>query len=127
LWEPNQVRETEAKIPAPLLDLAKDAFPATTRLVDAFVNSSDEAKRTDAVAGYKDIERRIQAVLKQMTQAESLAAMIEELRAIIRIEDEAITDTKKRTQAAENDIFSPQKGTKPKEDKPGSDKPKENK
>ncbi len=109
LWEPNQVRETEAKIPAPLLDLAKDAFPATTRLVDAFVNTSDEAKRTDAVAGYKDIERRIQAVLKHMTQAESLAAMIEELRAIIRIEDDAIKATKGRTEAAENDIFSPKK------------------
>ncbi|MBL8755100.1 MAG: hypothetical protein JNK15_17485 [Planctomycetes bacterium] len=122
LWEPSQVRQIEALIPVPLAELAKDSFPATSRLVDAFVNTADEAKRAEAVVGYKDIERRILAVLKSMEQAESLAALIEELRVIIRHEDSAIDATKKIVKDKEADIFS-----KPKQDKPGSDKPNEKK
>jgi hypothetical protein len=122
LWEPNQVRQIEALIPVPLAELAKDSFPATSRLVDAFVTTGDEAKRAEAVAGYKDIERRILAVLKSMEQAESLAAMIEELRVIIRHEDAAIDATRKIVKDKETEIF-----TQPKQEPLDPNKPKEKK
>ena len=109
LWEPNQVRQQEALIPAPLQELAKDAFPATARLVDSYSATGDLATKTAAVDGYKDIQRRLAAILKNMEQAENLAALIEELRTVIKLENDAIRDVESRVRAREQDIFKPQK------------------
>lgn len=109
LWEPNQVRQMETLIPAPLQELAKEAFPATARLVDSYANTSDAATKASAIDGYKDIQRRIAAVLKNMEQAENLAALIEELRTVIKLENDAIRDVEKRVREREQDIFKPKK------------------
>lgn len=104
-----KIRQLEGDIPVPLASLAKDAFPGTARQVDAFVITADEAARTVAVDGYKDIQRRLMAILKNMEQAENLAALIEELRAVIRLENDAMQDVQKRVRKREEDIFAPKK------------------
>jgi hypothetical protein len=111
LIEANRVRLIEGLITAPLADLAKAAFPATSRLVDTFAATGDEATRTAAVDGYADIQRRLQAVLAQMEQAENLAALLEELRNVIKIEDAAIRDVESRVKEREQDVFGPGKNT----------------
>ncbi|HZN38173.1 MAG TPA: hypothetical protein VFD82_05180 [Planctomycetota bacterium] len=105
LWEPNAVRQREASIPQPLAALAKEAFPATSRLVDEFATTGEQTARTAAVDGYRDIKRRIDAILKQMEDAETLASLLEDLRAVIKIQDDAKRDAEKRVEARENDIF----------------------
>jgi hypothetical protein len=105
LWEPNRVRQLEGLIPQPLAALAKEAFPATSRLVDTFATTGEDAARTAAVDGYRDILRRIDAVLKFMEDAETLAALLEDLRTVIKIQDDAKRDAEKRVKDRENDIF----------------------
>ena len=109
LIEPPKVRQMESLIPQPLAAVAKDAFPATARLVDTFTGTADEATRTAALEGYRDIERRLQAVLKEMEQAENLAALIQELKAVINLEKQAIDDVERRKQQGEQNLFQPKK------------------
>ena len=109
LWESNQVRQVEGLVPAPLAALAKDDFPATARQVDAYAKSGDEAVRAAAAEGYRAIVRRIAAVLKQMEEAESLAALIEDLRTVIKLENEAIRDVEGRVRQNESEFFQPKK------------------
>ena len=85
------------------------ANAATARLVDSYANTSDAATKASAIDGYKDIQRRIAAVLKNMEQAENLAALIEELRTVIKLENDAIRDVEKRVREREQDIFKPKK------------------
>lgn len=113
LIEANKVRQMETLIPQPLATVAKEAFPATSRLVDTFAGAGDEATRTGAVEGYEDIVRRLQAVLKEMEQAESLAALLEELRVVIKIEDSVIQEVENRQQAEEQSTFGSGKDKKP--------------
>jgi hypothetical protein len=123
LIESNKVRQLEQLIPQPLQALAKESFPSTSRDVDSFGRTGDEAVRTGAVAGYREIERRIAAVLKDMEQAENLAALIEELKNVIKLEDGAIRGVEDRVKGRENDLFTPKKakdGEQPKE--PGKQK-----
>ncbi|MDO8348807.1 MAG: hypothetical protein Q7T30_01120 [Planctomycetota bacterium] len=103
--EQNKVRQMESLIPVPLAGVAKDAFPATSRLVEAFSETSVEATRAEAVAGYDDIKRRLEAIMKEMEQAENLAALLEELRVVIKIEDSAIQEVESRVRAAEQKAF----------------------
>lgn len=109
LIEANKVREIETKITEPLARLAKEAFPATSRQVEAFGATAEEQARASAVDGYTAIQRTITAVLKEMEQAESLAALLEELRNVIKIEDSAIQDVEKRVKDRETDLFGPGK------------------
>jgi hypothetical protein len=109
LWEANQVRQVEGLVPAPLAALAKDDFPATARQVDAYARSGDEAVRAAAAEGYRAIARRLAAVLKQMEEAESLAALIEDLRSVIKLETEAIRDVEGRVRQNESEFFQPKK------------------
>ena len=113
LIEANKVRQIESVVTAPLADLAKAAFPATSRLVEAFAGGSDEATRRQAVDGYADIQRRLQAVLEQMEQAENLAALLEELRNVIKMEDAVIDDVERRVRETEQDLFRPKEPTQP--------------
>ncbi|MCA8973309.1 MAG: hypothetical protein KDC98_01240 [Planctomycetes bacterium] len=107
LIESAKVRQMEAVIPAPLHAVAKDAFPVTGRLVDTFSGSADESVREQAVTGYVEIERRLQAVLTEMQQAETLAAILEELRVVIKIEDSVIQEVEDKAGASAADVFGP--------------------
>jgi len=109
LWESNQVRQVEGLIPDPLAALAKDDFPATSRRIEAYARAGDEAVRADAAEGCRAIVRRLTAILKQMEEAESLAALLEELRTVIKLENEAIRDVEGRVRQNESDLFQPKK------------------
>ena len=118
LWEfennrliepPSKVREIEGLICAPLANLAKEAFPVTARQVDEFSAGGNEDVRSSSITGYNEIIRRITAVIQVMVEAESLAALIEELRGIIKIEDNAIQDAERRLREAGQNVFGPGK------------------
>lgn len=117
LIEPRKVRQMESLIPQPLNSVAKDAFPVTGRLVDNFSAVPDEGVRDQAVTGYVEIERRLQAVLKEMAQAETLAALLEELRVVIKIEDSVIQEVESKARASETDVLGPGKGKDGKDNK----------
>jgi hypothetical protein len=102
-------REIEQLITVPLETLAKEAFPESSRLVDSFLRSGDEAVRSKAIEGYKDIQRRLAAVLEHMEEAESLMALLEELRNVIKLENEVIRDVQNRVQDREQELFRPNK------------------
>ena len=112
LIEPNSVRQLEARITEPLTAVAKEAFPATSRLVSSFAATGQEQARASAVDGYTDIEQRLAAVLKEMAQAETLAALLEDLRLVIIREDEAIRDVRSQVENRERDVFGPGKDKK---------------
>ncbi len=109
LIEENKVRQIEAVITAPLEQLAKEAFPSTARLVNEFVRSGEESLRASAVEGYRDISRRLAEIIKAMEQAETLAALLEELRNVINLESDAISDVKRRIRDREDSLFKPKK------------------
>jgi hypothetical protein len=116
LMEPPKVRAIEAAITEPLSHLAKDDFPPTSQLVEQFATTGDEDLRSKAVAGYDRIAHAIEAVLKNMQDAETLAAMIEELRAVIKMEDGAMHDAESRLRTEIERSFAPHTG-KPNESK----------
>jgi hypothetical protein len=122
LWEPNNARQQEALIPEPLIDLGKDAFPATARQIDAFAGSSAEPTRAAAAEACRDILRRIDGILKAMEQAESIAALIQDLRSVIKLQSDAIRDVQTRVQKKEEDIFkqmdTPDAPSQPKKPEP---------
>ena len=126
LIEANKVRQMEALIPQPLAAVAKEGFPVTSRLVDTFSGAGSEPTRVEAIEGYADILKRLQAVLKEMEQAESLAALLEELRVVIKIEDSVIQEVESRKQAEELGTFGTGKDGKKdgKQDGPPKEPPK---
>ncbi|MBL8748848.1 MAG: hypothetical protein JNK78_06785 [Planctomycetes bacterium] len=112
IFDANKTRERESRITAPLARLGKEAFPAASRSADAFAGSCDEATRGVAVDGCTEILRTIAAVLKEMEETETLAALLEDLRVVIKIEDEAIRDVEKRVKERETDVFGDPKDEK---------------
>ncbi|MBL9079265.1 MAG: hypothetical protein JNL08_17320 [Planctomycetes bacterium] len=113
LIEANKVRQIESVVTTPLADLAKVPFPTTSRQVEAFAGTGDEARRREAVDGYAAIQRRLQAVLAEMEQAENLAALLEELRNVIKIEDNVLDDVGRRVKERESDLFRPKEPQQP--------------
>lgn len=109
LFEPNQVRQLESLIPQPLAAAAKEGFPTSSRLVRDFRSVGDEAAKSLAVTSYEDLVRRLEAVLKVMEQAESLAALLEQLRIVIKIEDATMQQVENRVREAEQNLFGPGK------------------
>lgn len=109
LIDQNRIRQMESVIPVPLADVGKDALPASGRRVDAFAVSRKEDLSKEAVDGYADIEKRLLAVLNEMTQAESLALILEGLREVINIQNSVQQDVENKAKQAENDIFGPDK------------------
>lgn len=103
--ESPRVREIEAAITVPLQQLAREPFPTTARQVEAFAGSGDESVRSAASDGYVQILERIDAVLKVMEQAETLAALLEQLRGVIKVEDKAIQDVERKIREAGERAF----------------------
>ncbi|MBK8099166.1 MAG: hypothetical protein IPK26_18820 [Planctomycetes bacterium] len=96
LLERKNVADIEAAVTVPLAALAKESFPGTSRQVDEFSNGGSEEVRSSAVAGYEEILRRLDTIIKVMEQAETLAALIEDLKGVIKAEDTAIKEVEKR-------------------------------
>jgi hypothetical protein len=108
LLEPRNVRELEAATSVPLTGLAKEAFPDTARQVDEFANQGDEKVRTSSVSGYEQILARLEIIIKAMGDAETLAAIIEQLKGVIKIEDQSAREVEKRIQDAAKALFKEQ-------------------
>lgn len=118
LLERKNVADIEAAVTTPLAALAKESFPGTSRQVDDFSTGGSEEVRSSAVAGYEEILRRLETIIKVMEQAETLAALIEDLKGVIKAEDTAIKEVEKRLrEEAERALGNkPSDGQKP--DKP---------
>jgi hypothetical protein len=113
VWEPSKTREIEAMTSTPLADLARAAFPTTSRQVAAFADSGEEDTRREAVLGYEDALRRIDAIIQVMEQTETLAALLEQLRGVIKQQDGAIQAVDEQVEQAATDIFNPSVSPKP--------------
>jgi hypothetical protein len=110
LIEPAKVREIENAITVPLAGLGKEDFPRTARQVGEFAAAGDEAVRTAAAGGIDQIVARLLAVLQRMEQAETLAALLEDLRGVIKLEDRAILDVETTLKNTLDSLFGPGPG-----------------
>jgi len=102
-----KTNELMERIVDPLKQLAERDFPQTSRDVTRFAATGDEAVRQSATEGYDQIVRRLERIIKDMADAEDLAAIVEELRRVIKLEESAIEDVKARLEEAGAGIFGP--------------------
>src|SRR5262249_1421591 len=105
LLDPAKVRDAEAVTTGPLANLAKEAFPATARQGDEFGRGGDEGVRKGGFSGYDEILARLQAIIDVMVQYETLAALIEQLRGVIKVEDRSVQEVEKRIKEAAERTF----------------------
>ncbi|MGE3173345.1 MAG: hypothetical protein AB7O97_12025 [Planctomycetota bacterium] len=117
IWEPHKVREYEGLTSVPLASLSAEPFPTTAHAVATFADTGDEELRAVAVEGYTRILARLDAIIEVMEQVETLAALIEQLRGVIKVEDDAIGEVERRLRAAGESVFGPPGGTDPDKDK----------
>jgi len=75
-----------------------------------FATGGDEAVRAAAAAGIEQVVARLQAVLQRMEQAETLAALLEDLRGVIKLEDRAILDVETTLKNTLDSLFGPGPG-----------------
>jgi hypothetical protein len=113
VWEPAKVREYEGLTSVPLAALAKEPFPQTAHQVATFADNGDEELRAAAIAGYTDILSRLDAIIRVMEQVETLAALIEQLRGVIKVEDAAIREVERRLKEAGERVFGEKPGVDP--------------
>jgi hypothetical protein len=109
LLEPGRVREIEAVTATPLAELAREPFPLTARQVGEFADAADEQVRTAAIAGYDQILVRLDAIITVMAQAETLAAILEQVRVVIKTQDQSVLEVERRIKDAAKSTFGDQK------------------
>lgn len=112
--DPGAVRTLQAAVVEPLSGLATDRFPQAAVATEAFAAAGHEDLRQVAVSVYDSIIGAIQAILTRMGEEERLARVIAMLRDIIKLEDEAAEEARKRREAAGAEIFGPGRDDKPK-------------
>lgn len=115
IMEPQRVAAQHSAIPAPLERLAKEDFPASSAVITSFGETGQDDVRQAAVASCDAILAALRRVLAQMQELESLAALLEGLRRIIRVQDAAIEGARARRDAEAEDLFGPDKGETGKE------------
>jgi hypothetical protein len=115
IFEARPVQQLADAIVAPLARLAGEDFPSSAQLVLDFTGSGSPDARAAAVAAYDSILQRLQAVLAQMQDAENLATLLEGLRQVIKVEEDAIGDVQKQLKQAGQGLFDDK--SKPKSDK----------
>lgn len=112
LWDQAKIRQAEAAIPVPLAEVGTVDLPASARLVRDLRSQGTAAARDSAASAYARVVRRLEEVAAQMEQAENLAALLEDLRIVINLEQSAIQQVESRVRAAEQDLFGPGKDKK---------------
>jgi len=105
IWEPSKTREIAALTSIPLASLAKGPFPQTSRQVGEFSDTGNEDLRSEAIDAYKQILARLEAIIKVMEQAETLAALLEQLRGVIKVQDGAIKAVEDQIRKAGANVF----------------------
>ncbi len=105
LFEPGDIRPIEAQIVSPLRMLAAEQFPDSASLTSAFAETGEEGTRGEAVALYESIEVVIRGVLDSMAKSESIAALVEALKLIIKTEAQASERVKTLRNAEGEGIF----------------------
>ncbi|MHC5062629.1 MAG: hypothetical protein ACYTG5_01485 [Planctomycetota bacterium] len=121
LFEPGDIRPIEAQIVSPLRMLAAEQFPDSADLTSAFAESGEDSTRVEAVALYESIEAVIRGVLDSMAKSESIAALVEALKLIIKTEAQASERVKALRNAEGEGIFGTP-GKQPDKTKPGTGK-----
>ena len=119
IWEPSKVREFERLTAGALAALAREPFPATAHQIATFADGGDEELRTAAADGYKDIVARLEAIAKVMEQVETLAALIEQVRGVIKDEDRTMQAVERRLQEAGRAVFGNDKSKTPEQPRKG--------
>jgi hypothetical protein len=115
------MRGLKDKVIAPLQQLAAEDFPQAGAHTETYVASGQDDLKQVAIATYDIIIGRIKAILAAMQEEERLAAIIAGLREIIKIQDSASDEAKKRREKADADLFGPGRDDKSK----SPDKPKD--
>ncbi len=118
LFEPAVTRSLAARIVEPLGQLAREDFPRSATLVETFANTGEESARDDCLAAYDDIIARLQALIDQMETTESIAALVESLKGVIRTEREVDDLIQGLRQEQGEGVFGPG-STKDEDQKPG--------
>ena len=86
--------------------LPERATATCVQLLERFGVLTREALRSAGLAGGFTA---YYPLLKAMEQAETLAALLEELRNVINLESDAISDVKRRIRTREDSLFKPKK------------------
>ncbi len=87
--EPKVTRQIRERVVDPLAAAAEEDFPTTADATFAFAEAGTEDSREYVVRGYDDLIATVRRVLQQMERAESIAAIAEALRGVIRTERQA--------------------------------------
>lgn len=115
------MRGLKDKVIEPLQQLAADDFPQAGSHTETYAVSGQDDLKQVALATYDIIIGRVKAILAAMQEEERLAAIIAGLREIIKIQDSASDEAKKRREKADADLFGPGRDDKSK----SPDKPKD--
>ncbi len=116
--KPGIVSNQRAVIQHPLETLASEDFPSTANLVQEFAHKGDEEVRRLAVDSYESIIAILKGVVQRMRRLESLAGILEQLRAVRKTEDDIARIVKKtleeeeRRQIPDETPEKPEKGGK---------------
>ncbi len=110
------VRVLRSGVTEPLAALATDRFPQAAVATETFAAAGKEDLRQVAIAVYDSIISAIQGILARMGEEERLARVIAMLRDIIKLEDEAAEEARKRREAAGAEVFGPGRDDKDRRD-----------
>lgn len=105
LFEPGDIRPIAASIVSPLRILSAKYFPNSAALTGSFAETGDTSTRDQSVAAYEEIIQILERVLESMAKSESLAALVEALKLIIRTEAQASDHVKELRNAEGESIF----------------------
>lgn len=118
LFEETVLRRLETGIVAPLRRVAQEEFPLGADQIAAFATGGQEEGRGVALATLEAAARVLRQVLRQMEQLESMAAVLESLREVLRLEENVADDLERLRRQVGTDIFGPDPGpaaTRPKD------------
>lgn len=113
LLDPGPVATLRGQITEPLQRLAKDDFPSSVAAVDEFAQTGREDVRAVVVSSYESIIQQIEAVLEHMSELETFATLLEDLRQIIKVQDSAIQDARQQRDSDAQGVFGTGKDKPP--------------
>jgi hypothetical protein len=107
LFEPTVTRGLQSRVVQPLEALGRRGIPTLAGRVSAFAAAGTESARVDCIETCDQVIAQIEALLAQMERGESLAALIDALRGIIRTEAEVEAQVRRLLDAEIPGLFDP--------------------
>jgi hypothetical protein len=108
------IKKLEAEIVLRLDELVADRFPASADSVEDYRREVSEDLRARSLTMYDNIIANMERVLKQMQGLETFIRVLEQLRTVIRDQDDAVQGARKLQKATGEDIFNPKSPEAPK-------------